>query len=603
MMIRATAVLWCFMVSTSAEVAAQTVRFEEVGGQRGIGTYVMSRGLGGGVAVADFDDDGDMDIFVPNAQDVPDQLYRNLGDGRFEEIASSLGLASTTGDRCALWFDYDDDHKLDLLVTNDADDSDTVYVLYRQRKDGRFEDVTRAAGLHTGEWESRPRGWRSGPCAGDINNDGYLDLYLPSFRGDPSLLLNRGDGTFTDITRASGLRPDPGEGLQQHQAVMVDFSGDGLLDIYVARDFAPNLLWLNQGDGTFVDGALEAGAGNAMNDMGLAVSDYDGDGDPDIYITNVFGLDGGHNVLLRNDSSSEGVRFTDVSRELGVDDGSWGWGACFLDVDNDGWLDIAATNGWDGAWADDTSRLFWNLGGDDGFTDVSAATGFDDTYWGSALVALDMDRDGDLDLLQTCKGGPLRLLENLPVAGDGKTPVRGGYLVVRPRLDGPNHRAIGAVVRARARGFEMTRWITAGTSYLGQEPAEAFFGLGDAGRVDSVTVEFPDGSRATLDDVSPNQVLVVMPPVFRRGDANTDGTVDISDALGILETLFSGNSQATCHDAADANDDTQVDISDAMFVLRVLFLVSTGLPAPGAETCGADVTADDLGCPSYPPCK
>ena len=94
-----------------------------------------------------------------------------------------------------------------------------------------------------------------------------------------------------------------------------------------------------------------------------------------------------------------------------------------------------------------------------------------------------------------------------------------------------------------------------------------------------------------------------MPPVFRRGDANTDGTVDISDALGILGTLFSGNPQATCHDAADANDDTQVDISDAMFVLRVLFLVRTGLPAPGAETCGADVTADGLECPSYPPCK
>jgi hypothetical protein len=191
-------------------------------------------------------------------------------------------------------------------------------------------------------------------------------------------------------------------------------------------------------------------------------------------------------------------------------DGGWGWGTAFLDADHDGWLDLVATNGYYGPWAQDPSRFFEGSGGPlPTFTDASSATAFDDTRWGSALVSLDYDRDGDLDLVQSCapsgfEPSSLRLLENRRT---GTAPHN--YLVVQPRMPGPNHWAIGAVVRVEVGALSMARVITAGTSFFGQEPAEAHFGLGAAAAVDRVVVEWPDGTTGEWDDVSANQVLTV----------------------------------------------------------------------------------------------
>ncbi|MEM7350044.1 MAG: CRTAC1 family protein [Acidobacteriota bacterium] len=512
----------------AANVVAAQVQFIEVGQAKGLKPYVMQYGLGSGVAAADFDDDGDIDLFVPNDVSAPNQLFRNAGD-HFEEIASAAGLDALDYSRAALWIDFDGDHRLDLIVAGDCFfvdsgheetclDSQTLK-LYRQVADAKFEDVTTAAGF-VDDLVFGPGDHRSGMSAGDIDNDGDLDIYLTFWGGPARLFENLGDGTFQEISTASGTEVWD----FYHQPMMHDWNGDGWLDIYSAVDFAPNRLWINQGDNTFVDVAATTGTDSAWNDMGLSLADVDNDGDLDIYITNVETLVR-HNLVLRNDSSGSDLQFTPLSN-TGAEAGGWGWGVTFADVDKDGYGDLAATNGRiTNVEIADQSRLFLNSSVVPGtFTDISVDAGFDDTLLGSSLIAADLDRDGDLDLVQTCRelepvASALRLLQNQPQG----PAIDHGYLVVQPRMRGPNHRAIGAVVRIETGASHQMRLISAGTSYLGQEPAEAFFGTGAAKTVDRVTVEWPGGGQTTLENVAANQVLRMEPAeVFADGFESGD---------------------------------------------------------------------------------
>jgi hypothetical protein len=307
--------------------------------------------------------------------------------------------------------------------------------------------------------------------------------------------------------------------LERHQPMMYDFNQDGWIDIFAAVDFSPNELWINQKNNTFVDLARAAGVDHSMNEMGVTLGDYDNDGDLDMFVTNIY-LDGKHNLLYRNDSVPDTMRFVDVSQAMGVADSRWGWGTTFMDVDNDGDVDLAATNGYfNTPWSTDTSKFFWNQEvGTLPFIEVGVAVGFDDDDWGSALAAADFDMDGDLDLLQACTGSLLttarvRLYDNQP----GLLADQNNWLIVRPRIDGANRFAIGAVVRASGGGLEMMRLISAGTSYLSQEPAEAFFGAGPATALD-VRIEWPDGAVSVVNGVAVNQVVTITrpaPPVVR----------------------------------------------------------------------------------------
>lgn len=529
------------VVVCAAAAADPPVKFVEVSGARGILSYTTAFGMGGGLAAADFDADGDVDFFVPTAAGVPDQLYRNLGNGQFEEIAAQAGLASPGRHRVALWFDYDGDGALDLFVAGDCYQIDeactatSTLTLYRQVADAQFEDVTLATGF-SDDLISDIEAHRGGMCAGDINNDGYLDLAIGLWQGDARLFLNEGDGTFADIGVSSGIG---GTYLAYWQPMMYDFNDDGLLDIYFAVDFTENRFMINQGDYTFVDRAAEAALDNAMNDMGMSLGDYDNDGDPDIFITNVAKSVDFHNVLFRNDSVDDSLLFEDQSIALDLWNGHWGWGITFLDADNDGWLDIAATNGF---FADlpafDPSLFYLNDGGNPvTFTDLSDEVGFNDTFWGSALIGLDYERDGDVDLLQTCNGSgsqpaAVRLLENRP---SGTAPVQ-NHLVVRPRMSGANRRAIGAVVRILIGQEEQMRVVTAGTSFMGQEPAEAFFGVGSATMVDRLTVEWPGATPPTeLTNVAVNQVLDVAVDTDTDGDGTPDASDTDDDNDGLID--------------------------------------------------------------------
>lgn len=525
-------VLGIVILSFAGPFARAQATFVEVGSSIGIETYIIAPGHGAGVAAADFDDDGDVDLFVPNERDVPDQLYRNLGNGQFEEIGASAGLASLERSRVAIWVDYDGDGLLDLFVAGDCHQLDSLpncadsstLRLYRQTANAQFSDVTSAAGI-TDDVIVDTAPIRSAITAGDLDNDGWLDLIVGQWPGTSQLFWNDGDGTFTESTNAGPESVN----AYHFQPVMLDIDGDGWLDIYYSIDNGPNLLWINQTDRTFVDQATAAGLDNSMSDMGVSFGDYDNDGDFDVYVTNIDN-DFHHNVLLRNDSTT-GLAFSEISETLNVDDGGWGWGTTLFDSNNDGWLDIGATNGFGSPlYSDDRTKLFVSSGSlPVVFTESAQAAGLDDPFWGSSLVAVDYDRDGDLDLIQNCNvNGSEPSVIRVMKSQLRDVPAGKNYLVVKPRTAGSNRRAIGAVVRATVGSVEMMRLITAGTSFFGQEPAEAFFGLGSATVVDQVTVEWPDGTTTQQSNVAINQVLTIQAAVDTDGDGTPD-SIDPDD--------------------------------------------------------------------------
>lgn len=523
--------------------------------------YRMAFGMVGGAAAGDYDDDGDIDLFVANGRGNASQLLRNSGAGVFEDVSAASGLGQVHNDRGGLWLDYDGDRDLDLVVLADNHRLDVPSEssnlrLYRNTG-GRFDDVTDGSGLQGLLQDPAEQPWGflthgSGLMASDFNGDGAIDLYVTFWRGRNYLFMNNADGTFTDASAASGIQAL----LPYWQPVAHDFDGDGDPDIMQAVDFTTNRFFLNNGDGTFTDIAPALGVDNAWNDMGVALGDPDNDGDFDIFITNVHDqfleqsdYQNRYNVYFRNDSVGSALSFRSYARLAGIDRGDWGWGCTFADLDHDGWQDLAQTNGFDVAsirgFSTDRTRIFHNSG-DGTFTDVAAAVGCDDDRIGACFIAFDAERDGDLDLFQTCMPGPAALRTN---GLETTASADNGWLIVRPRRVTPgvsgheNHFAIGAVVRvsvATPLGTVVhSRLITAGTSMLGQEPSEAHFGLGPGvERVEDVRVLWPGGGVTKLPALDAGRVITVVDSMSPSADLDGDGRVDVEDVYLANQTAF-----------------------------------------------------------------
>lgn len=555
------------VLSGRIEVAAQ-VTFSDQSDVRGILENVIEVGFGAGIAAFDFDQDGDIDLFLPQRSGSPDRLYLNDGLGNFTDIAGSTGLDVNRAGRSAMWFDYDDDHLVDLLIGSDcfsASDpncaEESTLRLYRQSSPGNFEEVTEAVGLNSVIVDPF-LGHRSGMAAGDIDNDGDLDLIVGQWDGQLILYVNNA-GVFSEETLARGItNPQAPGSTDPWQSVMQDFNGDGWIDIFTSVDFAPNHLWINQGDGTFVDEGASSGVDFAFNDMGVTIGDYDNDCDFDIYVTNIF--DGGkHNLLLRNDSADGVAQFTERALEAGVDETGFGWGATFFDANNDTLLDLAVTNGWfNGVGFSDFSRMFLqNPDAPGNFLDISDESGFYDDFYGSCLISADVNRDGDLDLLQVCNPalfeGPFRVLENQ----HDELTIANNWLVVRPRQAGKNHWCFGAKVTVEIGELRMCRDITSSTSIHGQQPAEAFFGLGDVQSVDRVIVTWPMGDQTVWEQVSGQQVFDA-----KDADLNLDGVLNLLDVGVFVDSI--GNCTGNCQ--ADFNNNGSVDLLDVSFFVDAL---------------------------------
>lgn len=494
-----------------------------------LGPFHMASGKAGGVCAVDYDNDGDIDVFAPTEGGHPDLLFRNDA-GELTEIGAQAGLDSFDRHRLALFFDADADGLLDLIVGGDCwalepDCLPRPITLYRQTAPSQFVDVTETCGIT--QPALTPKQHLGGACAADFDGDGRLDLVLSIWGGPLRLFRNTGSITFEEVTEEAGL---PLADAGHYQPVAFDANDDGLMDIFCAVDMGPNQLWINDGAMSFTNRAAEAGVDYAFNEMGVAIADVDNDADLDLYVTAITGFDFYSTLFLKGD----GLTYVESAHDYAVEDADWAWGATFGDFDHDTLVDLAVTNGWKNFG--DPSRLFRNTGG--AFDDVSDAWGFNDNDWGSALVSFDADRDGDLDLLQACaEDGPLRLLRNTQ---------GGSWLVVRPRMSGPNSRAIGAVVTVEAVGVTMTRLITAGISMLGQEPAEAHVGLGNA-EIADVSVRWPDGRTTLAQDVGANQIVELAPC---DADMNADGELNLLDFVAFQLHWQAHDLIADC----DAND-------------------------------------------------
>ncbi len=489
-----------------SDIYSQT-SFVDITASKGILPFQSREIYGSGVSAADYDKDGLIDLFVSTNPNSPSHLYKNLGNGNFEEILGQVGIDEDINSRMALWFDYNGDHLLDLFVAGDCyresspcPDS-SVMRLYQQISPSQFIEVTESAGLSRGI-DFTTGQMIGGLAAGDLNNDGMLDLIVSYWNGKLYLFMNNGDGTFTE-TGASTLIADTKFYLQP---LLYDFNKDGLMDIYLNVDGGENLFWLNEG-GSFSEISSDIQLNSSFNEMGTALGDYDNDEDMDIYISNVFGPLS-HNVFFKNNSTNGSLAFTEVANDLRVDDGGWGWGVTFFDANNDGFLDLAETNGFTTEWR--TPAKFWINNRSGGFDDISAEVGFVDDLDGTTLIALDFDRDGDLDLVESLKNRQgqstgLRLLENQL----NTTEQFGNYLVIKPRMNGFNHFAIGSTVKIKMGNTILSRPILAGTSFYGQEPAEAFFGLGEETKIDEIIIEWPGGTISRMAGVDANQVITV----------------------------------------------------------------------------------------------
>ncbi|MFN0151970.1 MAG: FG-GAP-like repeat-containing protein [bacterium] len=454
----------------------------------------------GGVAVGDYDRDGWEDVYVVRGNIGPNLLFRNLGNGTFQEVGASAGVNISGAYGSGPTFgDYDGDGWLDLIIGG-ADP--TQPRLFRNLGTGAFADVTPTCGISTL--------MNTFSCTyGDYDIDGDLDLFLTHWGpiGSPDhLWRNNGNGSFTSVDWDAGLSILGDEGADySYTGNFADINDDGFPDLLVAADFERSKVFINDGDGTFTN--VTTGVISDENGMGGAVGDYDNDGDLDWFVSSIWdpngvpegswGITG--NRLYRN---AGGGVFQDVTTATGVRQGYWGWGSSFADFNNDGHLDLVHVNGWNALeFERDSTRVFIS-GGDATFTEQSYVLGVRDVGQGRGVACFDYDRDGDLDIFIANNGSAPLFYRN-----DGGNALK--YLSVRLAGPSPNTEGIGARVFVTAGGVTQMREIRCGSNYVSQDPAVAHFGLGSATLVSELRVEWPDGVTTVLNGLAPNQRLVL----------------------------------------------------------------------------------------------
>lgn len=504
------------------------------------GDRFMIEAAGGGVAFVDYDGDGLLDIFLVNGGETPkgkspgpvkNALYHNLGNGKFEDVAAKAGVESLPfyGMGVAAG-DYDNDGYPDLYVTGTP-----RAALFHNNKNGTFTDVTAKAGVkNEGRWSS---------CAVwfDYDRDGYLDLLVCNYTqisfenpkvcefngmrtycdqkvyaGMPlTLYHNNGDGTFTDVSHSSGVDKFIGRALG---AVAIDVDDDGWPDIFVARDASPNLLLINKHDGTFVDRGDEAEIsfdenGVAKAGMGIDAGDVTGNGHPAFVVTNF--NDEFHSLFV----STAKLPFEDwtTRSHLAMLTKSYvGWGTRFIDYDNDGNLDLAIVNGHlnhviEMARGDvkyQQPPLLLHNNGQCVFEDARASAGeaFRKSYIGRGLAIGDYDNDGAADMIFTVLNAPPVLLHNNVGARNAWI----GFQLVGTKS---NRDAIGAKLTLQAGNRKLVRWVTGGSSYLSSHDHRVLFGLGKtAPETVELQIRWPSGQVQSVTGLEPGKYLVIREP-------------------------------------------------------------------------------------------
>ena len=495
--------------------------------------------VGAGVAFIDYDNDGWMDLIVLNGTrlegdppGVTNHLYKNNRDGTFTDVTAKAGLTRAGWASGVTVADYDNDGFDDIFITYYGHN-----VLYHNNGNGTFSDVTKQAGL----WRPDVR-YGSGCTWVDYDRDGRLDLFVANYlnttleklpkpgsnpdctwkgvavncgprglpMGSAQLFHNNGDGTFTDVSKPSGVAA--ASGSYPMTCVAADYDNDGWPDIYVACDSTPSWLFRNQHDGTFREEALERGIalsedGMEQAGMGVAVGDFDLDGNLDVFKTN-FSDD--TNVLSRNDGKGN---FDDVTIRsgLGVETRYVGWGTGMFDLDNDGFLDLFVVTGAVYPEVEKklptypfrTPRLVFRNLGDGRFEELieEAGPGVSDVHSSRGCAFGDFDNDGDIDVLVWNMNEPPSLLRN-DLGGSGH------WLKVQLVGVRSNRSAIGARVTARYGNKQQVQEVSAQSSFYSVNDRRLHFGLGPE-TIAQISIRWPNGAIETISNVAANQLVVI----------------------------------------------------------------------------------------------
>jgi hypothetical protein len=542
------AALGCFagcrrIAETPATTAAAPPWFEEIAVRAGIDfvhhsghdrRHLLPEIMGGGAALFDMDNDGFLDLYLIQNGNLSDpsagsgnRLYRNRGNGTFEDVTGSSGAGVRGYGMGVTAGDFDNDGFTDLYITNFGSN-----VLLRNDGRGHFVDVTAKAGVASA-------GWSTSAAFVDYDGDGDLDLFVAhylnwrpaaevecfSLSGVPdycspasydlpsaaTLYQNNGNGTFTDVSARSGLTAAVGNGLG---VVAGDFNGDGRIDVMVSNDRTPNHLWLNEGGGRFREAALAMGCaldqdGVAKSGMGVDAVDLDDDGDRDLLVVN---LDGESDSFFRN----QGTFFVDDTVSIGLRTPSrrfTRFGTAFRDFDNDGWLDLYEANGRVGRQSEtysadpyaEPSLLFRGLAGPR-FEEVAPRGGTSPLLVASSRAAAfgDIDNDGGVDVVVVNRDSRPFLLHNVVKA-------RGHWAMLRV-VEEHGRDALGAEVTMTVGSRTIRRDVRAALSYLASNDPRVHVGLGQETIARNVTVKWADGLNERFGDIQADKIVVL-----RRG--------------------------------------------------------------------------------------
>ena len=513
-----------------------------------------------GVSVADIDNDGFDDLYVCQPAGLPNRLYHNRGDGTFEDITDSSGLGILENTACALFADFNNHGRQDVIVVRAGGP-----LLFLNEGDGKFRQR-----LDAFQFANPPQGTFTGAAAADYDRDGWLDVYFCLYayyqgtgqykypspyhdaeNGPPNFLMrNNGDGTFADVTAASGLNQN--NTRYSFCCGWSDYNRDGWPDLYVVNDFGRKNLYRNKGDGTFIDVAREAAVEDVGAGMSVSWLDYDNDGEQDLYVGNMWTAAGERvstQQIFKKDSSQEvralyqkhamgnsllrnhGATFDQATNYAGVAMGRWAWSSDSFDFDHDGFPDLYIANGmvsgpsrqdlnsffwrqvvalspdevrasheyeqgWsaindlirsDCTWSGYERNVFYANNRDGTFADVSAVVGLDFVEDGRAFALADFDHDGRLEIFLKNRNAPqLRILKNV---SEDLPPS------IAFRLQGAksNRDAIGASVTIETGSGRQMRMLQAGSGFLSQHSKDIFFGLGEAKGPLGASIRWPSG--------------------------------------------------------------------------------------------------------------